>query len=302
MAGLYFLWMGWRAGWPERAVWALWAAAGPLGWAAVDYAVTGDPLFSLTYTSSSAEDLGRSRSFSEIPGALPGFLSSLIKLPVLVSALVGLGIATWLAPKRVLGPLLLFATGVGTFLAIAAAGASVIERYLVIAALALLIFAAVAIGGWTLLEPGRLRTAWMWAAVVAVAGGVTWTALNLNLRRFDQELSFRGDAHEALAAVLKSDAVERRLECGPLTFPNHKLVPDARWIADLPFEKVFSRAEVARRRAKAPERGVAIFATSRFAIFKHAYTDASDPATIQLPADGWQPVARSEHYAAYARC
>jgi hypothetical protein len=38
------------------------------------------------------------------------------------------------------------------------------------------------------------------------------------------------------------------------------------------------------------------------AIFKHAFTDDSDPALIQVPPAGWTPVSRSEHYAAYARC
>ena len=62
-------------------------------WAAVDFAVTGDPLFSLHYTSASAEDLGRQRTLSEIPSALPEFFSSLVKLPVLLAALLGIGVA-----------------------------------------------------------------------------------------------------------------------------------------------------------------------------------------------------------------
>ena len=41
-----------------------------------------------------------------------------------------------------------------TFVAIGVAGASVIERYLAVAALALMVLAAVAIGGWTMLAAG----------------------------------------------------------------------------------------------------------------------------------------------------
>jgi hypothetical protein len=86
--------------------------------------------------------------------------------------------------------------------------------------------------------------------------------------------------------------------------PNHKLVPDTRWIAGEPFERVWARAESLRKLdPRRPQRkGVAIYVTSRYALFKHAFTNDSDPALIEVPPDGWRPIARSEYYAAYARC
>ncbi len=316
LAAAYWVWMSYSASWRERFVWALWAAVGPVGWMLVDYTVTGDPLFSITYTSGFAEDLGRSRSLTELPAILPTFFANLVKLPVLIVAIAGVVLAIWLSPRRSLGPLLLFGLGLGTFVAISAGGASVIERYLVIAALALLIFAAVGFGGWSMLEPGtRLRRWWAGLALLAVLGGVAYTATNLNLRRFENELTFRGDAHDALSRVLKDPKVTAALRCGPLTLPNHKLVPDARWILDQPYETVRARAEwyvpddappladgTKRKPLPRADGGVEIFATSRMAIFKHAWTSDSDPASIQTPRDGWTPVARSDHYAAYARC
>ena len=50
------------------------------------------------------------------------------------------------------------------------------------------------------------------------------------------------------------------------------------------------------------DRRVALYVIGRFAIFKQAYTNELDPATIQLPPAGWRPVARTADYAAYARC
>jgi hypothetical protein len=305
LAAAYWAWMSWRASWGERAKYALLAAIGPVGWMVVDYTVTGDPLFSIHYTSGFAEDLGRSRSLSEIPSTLPLFFSNLVKLPVLIVALIGVGMAVWLTPRRSTGPLLLFAAGLGTFLAIGAAGASIIERYLVIAALALLIFAGVGFGGWSMLEPGsKLRRWWAGIALLAVLGGGVYTATHLNLRRFENELTFRGDAHDSLKAVLRAPAVKEALACGPLTLPNHKLVPDARWILDAPYEKVRARAQWYDEKdpLRRAEGGVEVFATSRMAIFKHAWTTDSDPASVQSPREGWKPVARSEHYAAYAHC
>ena len=185
-------------------------AAAPLIWAAVDFAVTGDPLFSLHYTSSSAEDLGRQRTLGEIPSALPEFFSSLVKLPVLLAALLGIGVSLWAAPRRAVMPLVLLLSGIGTFVLIGVAGLSVIERYLIVAALALLVFAAVGVGGFTMLRPGRLRTGWMVTSIVLVLAGVIFTATRVDLTKLTNELKFRGDAHASLVSVLHKPAVDAR--------------------------------------------------------------------------------------------
>jgi len=299
LAFLYFVWMSLRATWGERVRYAAMGAVAPLVWAAVDGVVTGDPLFSLHYTSSSAEELGRQRTLSEIPSALPFFFASLVKVPVLAGALAGIVIAGLLTPRRMVMPLVLLVTGVGTFVLIGLAGLSVIERYLIVAALALLVFAAVAIGGFTMLRPGRARTAWMVAAGLLVLYGFVFTATRVNLNRFQNELSFRGDAHVALAAVLRDPQVQEGLRCGPLTVPNHKLVPDSRWILDLGRNRVLPRADAD---APIPARGVALYVTTRFALFKQGFTDPKDSALIQVPPVGWTRVATSDFYAAYVRC
>jgi hypothetical protein len=299
LAGLYFLWMSKDATWGERARYAAMTAAAPLIWAAVDFAVTGDPLFSLHYTSSSAEDLGRQRTLGEIPSALPDFFSNLVKLPVLLAALFGLAVAVWAAPRRAVMPLVLLASGLGTFILIGLAGLSVIERYLVVAALALLVFAGVGVGGFTLLRPGRLRTGWMTVSALLLLAGAIFTATRVDVTKLTNELQFRGDAHGSLVSVLHEPAVGRALRCGPLTTPNHKLVPDSRWILDYPRDRVLARADP---NGPHPRRGVALYVTSRFAIFRHAFTNPVDPTSIQVPPDGWRRVATSDYVAAYARC
>jgi hypothetical protein len=196
-------------------------------------------------------------------------------------------------------PFVLLAAGVGTFVLIGVAGASVIERYLAVAALALLLFAAVFFAGFTMLRPGRVRTAWMCASAAVIVFGIVYTATQVRLEYFDSELSFRGAAHDDLVHVLESPAVRDGLRCGPLTVPNHKLVPDSRWILDAPDGAVIARADPNARR---PQRGVALVVTSRFAIFKHAWTNETDPPGIQSPPAGFRRVATSDFYAAYARC
>ena len=74
LAGMYWCWMARRASWRDRVLLALLAAVAPVVWALTDWAVTGDPLFSLHYTSSSAEDLGRQLPLSQLPTAIPRVL------------------------------------------------------------------------------------------------------------------------------------------------------------------------------------------------------------------------------------
>jgi len=299
LAALYWCWIAWPATWGRRALYAVVAAAGPLLWAATDYAVTGDPLFSLHYTSSSAEELGRNLPLSQLPSAIPEFFANLVKLPVLVAAALGLVIAVLAVPRRAAAPLALLTAGIVTFVLIGIAGASAIERYLAVAAVALLVFAAVTFGGFTLLERGVLRTGWMAASVLVLVFGVVWTAFHIDLKRFDAELSFRGAAHDSLVEVLDDPEVRAGLRCGPLTLPNHKLVPDTRWITDLPYEKVRARADP---KLRPPRKGVGIYVTSRFALFKHSLTSPSDSVLIQVPPPGFERVKVTRYYAAYVSC
>jgi hypothetical protein len=299
LAGLYWLWLVPRATWRQRAGYAALAALGPLVWTLTDFIVTGDPLFSLLYTSGSAEDLGRQRTLAELPTAIPDFLTHIVKLPVMIAAVGGLALAIALAPRRSAVPLALLASGVATFVLIGVAGASVIERYLAIAAVALLVFAGVFLGGFTMLVPGPLRTAWMAATAAVVIFGIVFTATQVRLDYFDNELAFRGEAHDDLVRVLNSPGVQEGMRCGPLTVPNHKLVPDSRWILDAPASRVIPRADREERR---PRRGVALVVTSRYAVLKHAWTSDADSPLIQTPPAGWQRVTTGDFYAAYANC
>ena len=304
LAAMYWVWVAWKATWRQRFLYAALAAAGPITWATVDFLVTGNPLFSQQYTAGSAEDLGRQRSLSELPSAIPTFFQNLVKLPVLLAAGAGVVLGVVISPRRMMMPLVLLLAGLATFVAIGVAGASVIERYLAVPALALMVFAAVAIGGWTMLVPSRIRIAWMIGATVIVLAGVAFTATRLSVSRFDNELRFRGQAHADLTEVLSDPRVKAGLKCGPLSGPNHKIVPDARWIAGLGDGQVLARAESFRDDRDVPlqDKGVAIVVTSRFAIFKHAWSDANDDARIQLPPPGFERVKTTRFYAAYVRC
>jgi hypothetical protein len=315
MAGLYFLWMSWRASWGARVRYAALAAIGPAVWVATDWIVTGEPLYSLTYTSNFAEELGRAKSGGDLLPAIWAFLVKLDKFPVLLGGIVGLVAAAVLVPRRIVMPFAVLAIGIGTFLLVGLGGFSVIDRYLLVTSMMVMVFCAVALAGWTMLRPGRLRRAWAIAALALVVYGVVFTATRVNLSRLDNELAFRGDAHAALHDVLNDPKVRAGMACGPVNVPNHKLIPDVRWIMDLPDEAVLARSEALREPATAAERrqiadvdrriaggGVQIIPHERVALFRHALVnETDDPATV-LPLAGYERAAVSDYYSAYVRC
>ena len=140
----------------------------------------------------------------------------------------------------------------------------------------------------------------MAGSAALIVFGIVFTATQVRLDYFDSELTFRGAAHDDLVRVLESRAVQDGLRCGPLTVPNHKLVPDSRWILDAPESRVIPRAD---RDARKPARGVALVVVSRFAVFKHAWSN--DHATRRSSSrrrPGWRRVVSGDFYAAYARC
>ena len=305
LAGVYWLWLVPRASWKRRVVYAGLAAIGPLVWVGVDFAVTGNPLYSLTGTRDLAEELGRNKGGAAVPAALYAFLVKLAKFPVMLAGMAGVALAVVLTPRRALMPLVLFAIGAGTFALVGLAGLSVIDRYLLVPSLCVMIFAAVFVAGWTMLERGTAwRRLWATGALAIVVFGVVFTATRVNLTQLRNELQFRGDAHVALERVLHDPAVVRGLRCGPVYVPNHKLIPDVRWILDAAQSDVLARSNVRSEKnpIAPPTRGVVLLVHNRPALFKQAFVTDDDEAADNLPPAGYVRVATSQYYGAYVSC
>ncbi len=300
LCGIYFLWMFPGASWKQRGVYAAFTWAGTAIWVALDFWATGDPVFSLTHTSGLAEELGRQRPVGEVPGLSVQYLKELDKLPVFAIGLVGLGLAAFAVPRRLAVPFALFAIGMGTFLLVGLAGLSVIDRYLLVPSLMVMVFAGVAIVGWTMLQPGRVRTAWAALAGLGVLAAVAFTVLNLSLNTFDNDLRYRGEAHEALEEVLAAPAVQAGLRCGPISVPSHKLLPDTRWVTDRGVDGVYARSDRAAQGKLG--RGVALYVTNRTALLRQALVEESDDPLNSVPLPGYVRVATTSYYAAYAKC
>ncbi|HYM46168.1 MAG TPA: hypothetical protein VES65_08430 [Solirubrobacteraceae bacterium] len=288
------------------------ALIGPVVWVCVDAIVTGDPLYSLHSTAGLAQELERTQGLQSVVVSVWTYAVRIDKLPVLLGALVGVGLAVWLAPRRALTPLAALVVLMGVFVAEGAAGASLVDRYLMGVATVLLLFCAVAIGGWAMLVPGSaLRRLWMVGAAGLVVYGGASAASTLNLSNLRTTLAFHEDFHEGLAAALADPRVKAALKrCPLLSLPNNKLIPDARWILD----SVGQHDIVARSQARADaakgahqlqdrlRRGsVAVYPLGS-AVFFEAIVDVGDDPSDQIPRRGYRRIYTSRYYAVYESC
>ena len=292
LAGAYWLWCGWR----RFDLLAL-AAVAPLGWCLVDLVVTGDPLFSLHSTSDLADELNRNRGLSSVPGSFVSFLTDTARAPVAAAGVIGAVLLWRLGRGRALHvPIALFGAGAVTFLGTGLAGLSVLPRYLTVPVVALCLVAAYGVLGFTTLEPGPLRRAWSRAAIGAAVVGVAFVAIRSPaVGTLRGELRFIKGSHDDLVAILHAPAVQRDMRCGPITFPTYRLVPDTRWLLDLPARRVGARS--ARRRS----RGVAMFVLGEKELRRFGFAAGASPST-NVPDPGFVPIARNGRFSAYAAC
>ena len=188
-------------------------------------------------------------------------MNDLTKLPVLAAGVLGMGSRAWLVRPRTklrAAAASCSSSAIATFLALSIRGFAVINRYLVVSALALTLFAAFTLGGWSVLRDGAARRAWAAGAAVVVLLGAGWTAARFSFEHIDWELReppARARRHGRPAQRPGGPAARR---CGPVTVPNHKLVPDVRYLLDARRRRG-AAAHAAARRTAASTRGVALF-------------------------------------------
>lgn len=321
----YWLWCAWpalaaryegraqRAGTARQlALYGVLALLAPLIWVTVDLVVTGNPLYSLNSTAGLAAELERTQGFTSVVASSWEYAVRIDKLPVLIGALGGVLAALWLVPRRVVIPFSVLVLQLAVFIAEGAVGASVIDRYLLGFAALALIFCAVALGGWSMLEPGStLRRVWMAGAAVLVIYGIVSAANTLSLGNLGNTLAYHEDFHQGLAVALKAPAVRAQLRRCPLvSLPDNKLIPDARWILD----STGQRDIVARSQARADEAkgadglerriesgSVAVYPLGE-AVFFEAIVDVGDDPRDQIPLPGFKRIFTSQYYAVYGNC
>jgi len=317
LAGVYWLWLAPAAPRRELIRLAPLVAAAPLIWLAGDLIVTGDPLYSLTSTRAIAGEFGRDRGLWDAIARIPEYSGGNESIVTLVAGGLGLLLALHLLRRRAALPLALGGLGVATFLIFAAAGLSVIPRYMTIPSLLLSLCVAVALGGWTLVEGRSARRVAIAIAVVSLAL-VGWRApwYYRDFSELADQASFVEAQHEGLKGILDAPRVVPALHpadfvgghkqsCAPITVPTHSAIPVIRYETGLPKEVL--EASIAQRRP--PDRGVLLIGrtfnfepgTGRANTSKNPRASARKPWSNE-PLPGFERIGRSGRWSAYARC
>jgi hypothetical protein len=312
LSGVYWLWCYPGSSGRVRLQRMALAASAPLIWVALDAIVTGNPLYSLTATSGLAQELERTQGLGSVISSIWTFSERIDKIPVLLGAAIGVPLAIWMAPRRAAVPLVSTILLYGVFVAEGAAGASVIDRYLLGGATVLLLFCAVTLGGWAMLERGSAaRRVWIAGASALVLFGTVSAATTLSLSSLRTTLAYHEEFHTGLAQALHAPRVAAQLRrCPLLSLPNNKLIPDARWILDTVGQRDIvarsqARADIAKRShalQKRIERGsVAVYPLGS-AVFFEAIVDVGDDPRDQVPLPGFRRIYTSRYYAVYGNC
>jgi hypothetical protein len=178
----------------------------------------------------------------------------------------------------------------------------VINRYLVVSAVAMTIFAAFSLGGWSVLKAGVLKRVWAVGAAAIVILGAAWTASVFHYEHIEWELRTRQLVHADLVSLLNDPAVRAARRCGPISVPNHKLIPDARYLLD--GDTVLPRTRMPN--AGQDARGAAIFVGGGWRFLKHPaygpFDQLKDNPLIQVPGPGFKRVAKGRYLSAYVNC
>jgi hypothetical protein len=282
LTAAYLAVTSWRARRPPALALAALATAAPAVWCLTDLVLTGDPLWSLTGTRSTAALLERPTGLADALLVAPRRLGEIVREPLLLAAPVGVLVA-WRRPE---GRAVLAAGAVAfaAFVALAAAGLPAIGRYLLLVGGITVVLAAVG-----LVEAGRRGARsrrWAGLAVVLALALAFWAPAQADrLGRLRTTMA----AQRTFVSDLEQLALRRRLDrCGPVAVPNHRLRPVLAARLGVPPEAVLAGG--------APSGGGALVRPATARVARLVVLDRRDPA---VPAE--RPPARLTSRAAPAR-
>jgi hypothetical protein len=307
LSGVYWLWLAPALPRARLLGYGAIVAAAPVIWLLSDLIVTGEPLYSLTSTRDVAGEFGRNRGLIDAIEHIPTYAGGNQRVVTVVVGGLGLLLAVYILRRRAALPLALGVLGTGTFLIIAAAGLSVIPRYMTVPSLLLSFCVAVALAGWRLIDPGRARNVAIGIAIFSLAV-IGWRApyYARDFSRLADQARFVESQHEDLFAAIDSPRVVPLLQnCSPITVPTHSAIPVIRYATGLPKEAL--QATIAQRHA--PRAGLLLVGrtfnfepgTGRAGAAVNTSASARKPwSNKRLP--GFERVAKQGRWRVFARC
>lgn len=201
-------------------------AVAPIVWAFSDLLVTGNPLWSLTKTRSTAVTLHRSTGLQNVPFTGSRRLGETLRPDGLFAAALGGALSLWLLRDRArLG----IAAGLLAVLALAllaSVGLPINTRYVLLPASLLAIFAGVGVFGWYSLRPDHpFRRRWQFLSLLAAVAIVAFIpSQRVRLSHAFHALDRQQQVEHALIALVRTGAIEH-VGCNPIDVTSHRQFP-----------------------------------------------------------------------------
>jgi hypothetical protein len=312
-AGVYWLYLAidwkplrWRRERsPRQLAWlAVLAAAGPLLWVLFDAITTGDALYSWTGTKETVETLKRKTGPVDLVLYGPRALGEVLQWPGMVGAFGGLLLGFAFLRRRSALGIAAVVLALGAFALLAVGGLAIIARYTMLAAAVLSIFAALALLGWRLLEPGHAwRRRWQVFAGVVLLMFVVWLPNQWDLdSQVDTDLTNQAKIENELTDLVDAGAFEPL--CGPIAVPNHRAIPRLAFGLEIKPTEIVSSSEAVsgEEKEKLAEAGYYVIPASEFVIHNFVL-DPNDPTNPSFKAPpGFSEVARNDSWIVYRGC
>ncbi len=282
------------AGFPLLALLAL---AGPLLWALFDWITAGSPTYSFTGTRETVETLERQTGPVDLVLYGPRRLGEVLQWPGMVGAAGGVALGLAFLRRRSTIGIVAAVLALAAFAILACAGLAIIPRYTMLAAAVLAVFAALALLGWRLIEPGHpWRRPWQAFAAVVALMFVLWGPNQYDLlARVDTDLTNQSEIESDLDDLANSGAFDPL--CLPISVPNHRAVPRLAFDLDVRPSEVVSSSE-----QRQPRRGYFLDPASPFVVHNFIL-DPNDPARFETSVPrGFRPVARNDSWILFRRC
>jgi hypothetical protein len=271
--------------------------AGPLLWALFDWITAGSPSYSFTGTRETVETLERQTGPVDLILYGPRRLGEVLQWPGMVGAAGGVVLGLAFLRRRSTIGVAAAVLALAAFAVLATAGLAIIPRYTMLAAAILAVFAALALLGWRLLEPGHpWRRVWQVFAAVVALMFIVWGPNQYDLlHRVDVDLTNQSEIEDDLDDLAASGAFEP--PCLPISVPNHRAVPRLAFDLDQRPSRIVSSSE-----QRQPRRGYFLDPASPFVVHNFIL-DPNDPARLETPVPpGFREVARNESWVLYRRC
>ncbi len=281
----------------ELALLALLAAAGPLLWILFDAVTTGEPLYSWTGTKETVDTLKRHTGPVDLVLWGPRALGEVLQWPGMVGAAGGLVLGFAFLRRRSRLGIAATLLALGAFALLALGGLAIIARYTMLSAALLSIFAALALLGWRLLEPGHhWRRRWQAFAGLVALMFVLWLPNQWDLdSQVHTDISNQGRIEGDLTDLVDAGAFEPL--CGKIAVPNHRAVPRLAFGLEIKPTEIVSASEEG-----APAKGYFVKPASPFVIHNFIL-DPNDPTEFKSTVpQGFERVAANRSWIVYRNC